>query len=305
MTSPTVIEVSVPATSANLGPGFDTFGMALGLTNRFHFQPAEADTLSLSPASTVTESLPSLDPADSLLFRTLDRFYQRLGKPRPPLACTMEIHIPPARGLGSSATAVVGALVAANALAAEPYSQQALLDLAIELEGHPDNVAPALLGGVTLCDGNQVTALPWPQAWRAAVVIPSYTTSTGEARKALPAEVPMSDAVFNLRKASLWTYALLSGDGEAFRQSLTDRLHQPTRGAALPDFAPLQALAQAAGAFGAVISGSGPTVAIFYPREVEKVLMERLAQYQLSPAVAGTTLQALTLEAAGRGAAIL
>lgn len=270
--------IAVPATMANLGPGFDTFGLAVGLYNRFTFRPADADALSVAPASSVETAALAVAPADSILFSAMAHFSRNTGLALPPLAVEIEAHIPVARGLGSSSTAIVAALLAANRLAGEPLTRQALLEMAIALEGHPDNVAPAMLGGAVMYD-TRPYALPWPEAWKIAVVIPPYPVLTEEARKALPEKYPLADAVFTLRKASLLTYALLEGDEAAFRASLDDRLHQPYRETLIPDYRPVRELAMEAGAFGTIISGSGSTIGIYYPSSAEESLLTALRAY--------------------------
>ncbi len=276
--------IRVPATTANLGPGFDSFGLALKCYNRFFFKlNPTADRLTFSPKTCVDVTNTSLNPGESLVFQALERFYEEIQTPRPPFEVKIEAHIPLARGLGSSSTVIVGALVGANTLAGSPLNDQALLRLATDLEGHPDNVAPALLGGALLCDESEgeVKAYPlaWPEDWKVVVAVPEYRLLTEKARSVLPKQFSMGDAVFNLRKASLMTYALLQHDGQAFAASLSDRLHQPYRSGLIPEFEPLQACALQAGAFGCVISGAGPSMAVFYPEANHSAVMAGLQAY--------------------------
>lgn len=274
--------VRVPATIANLGPGFDSFGMAVSLYNGFEFESAERDAILFSPEGTADVSAlrPVSDSGDqavgkNLLFVAMDRLFEKAGQPRPPLQVRITADIPVARGLGSSSTAVVAGLVAANHLLNQPFESLDLLDLAVSMEGHPDNVAPALLGGVVLYD-ERPYPLPWPLAWRVLTVSPHYEVLTEEARRILPASVPMADAIFNLRKASALTYALLQADPEAFRASLQDRLHQPYRRRLIAEFDAIERLVMADGALGMIISGSGSTMAIFYPTVIHAFLLEKL-----------------------------
>jgi len=180
------------------------------------------------------------------------------------------------RGLGSSSTAIIAALVAANHFCGNALSQNTLLDLAIQLEHHPDNVAPALLGGVVFYD-TQAYSLPWPKQWRVLTISPSYPVSTKEARTILPAQVSMADSIFNLRKASLLTYALLQADETAIKKALDDRLHQPYRSQLIPEYQALETSMLDAGAYGFIISGSGPTMACFYPSEIQDSLLQALS----------------------------
>lgn len=267
--------VRVPATIANMGPGFDSFGMAVSLYNRFTFQPAERDTLNFSTEGSADTSALSGDTADNILFKAMDRLYAKAGKVRPAFQVTVQADIPVARGLGSSSTAIVAGLIAANRFLGEPYESLPLLDIAIEMEGHPDNVAPALLGGVVLYD-TQPYVLPWPMEWRVMVISPAYTVMTEEARRILPKTVSLEDAVFNLRKASALTYALLREDPDALRASLKDRLHQPYRRQLIREYDAIEKLVMDDGAFGMIISGSGSTMAVFYPTVMHAFLLEKL-----------------------------
>ncbi|MBK8189856.1 MAG: homoserine kinase [Vampirovibrionales bacterium] len=273
-----------PATSANLGPGFDSFGLALTLYNHFAFTLAERDAVVVSDASTVNTKGLSVAPQDNLAFQALDRLYAEWGRSRPPVTLEITAHIPLARGLGSSSTAIVAALAAGLELSGESASRCDLLRLASELEGHPDNVAPALLGGVTLCDGSagrmRCYSLPWPDEWGLMAIAPSDRLLTEDGRQALPESYSREDAVFNLRKSSVFVYSLMRADPEAFADSLSDRLHQPYRGPLIRDFEPVRALARQAGAFGVVISGSGSSLLAFYPKNAESALTAALQAYQ-------------------------
>lgn len=279
--------VRVPATSANLGPGFDSFGLALQLYNQFVFSPAECDSVSVDPASSVSVEGLQGAPCDNLAFQALESLYQELGQTRPRLALRITAQIPLARGLGSSSTAIVAGLVAGAALSGESFSRHALMQRAAAMEGHPDNVAPAIMGGVTLCDERgtgefDCYALPWPSEWRLMAMVPADRLLTEAGRQVLPAGYSRADAVFNLRKASLLTYSLLQADPEALVASLNDRLHQPYRGPLIREFHPLSALAREAGAFGVVISGSGSSLLAFYPHGVETALRTSLEAYRQS-----------------------
>ena len=274
--------VRVPATIANLGPGFDSFGMAVSLYNCFEFQQAERDGLVFSPdgAADVSALQKASDSGDqrvgkNLLFVAMDRLFEKAGQARPPLQVRITADIPVARGLGSSSTAIVAWLVAANHLLNQPFESLDLLDLAVEMEGHPDNVAPAMLGGVVLYD-ERPYRLPWPLEWRVLTVSPDYEVLTEEARRILPASVPMADGIFNLRKASVLTYALLQEDPDAFRASLQDRLHQPYRRQLIAEYDAIERLVMVDGALGMIISGSGSTMAIFYPTVIHAFLLEKL-----------------------------
>lgn len=275
-----MISLRVPATTANLGPGFDSFGLALKLYNRFEFIPADADRLRILPGTCVDVADLSLDPPENLVFQALDRYYAMLGRERPSLDVGLEVHIPLARGLGSSSTAIAAGVVAANRLNHDALDRHALVALATEIEGHPDNVAPAILGGCMLCDEDRVYPLPWPEDWQILIALPDYPMRTDNARKALPGSYSIHDAIYNLRKASVLTYGILRHDGDAFRQSLYDALHQPFRGPLITEFEPVRQIAVGKGAFGAVISGAGSAIALFFPESVRPALLDELNRYK-------------------------
>lgn len=268
------MQIRVPATIANLGPGFDSFGMAVSLYNRFVVTEGERDEVIFSPQGLADTSGLS-GGAENILFGAMDQLAAACGKQRPPCRVTVTTDIPVARGLGSSSTAIVAGLLAANRSLGDPLESEALLQLAIKMEGHPDNVAPALLGGVVLYDTAAYT-LPWPMEWRILTLSPDYPVLTEEARRILPREIPLSDAIFNLRKSSVLTYALLREDPDALREALHDRLHQPHRRKLIREYDPLETLVMDAGAYGMIISGSGSTMAVFYPTVLHASMLEKI-----------------------------
>ncbi|MEB3287009.1 MAG: homoserine kinase [Vampirovibrionales bacterium] len=269
--------VSVPGTCANLGPGFDSFGLAIDWDNHFHFSPAAP---SIQDAIISNHTDIPLTPADNLVFQAMDHIFQAQQKARPPFRLEIDACLPSARGLGSSSTAIVAGLVAANHVLENPYTPLELAQMANRLEGHPDNVAPALLGGVKLCDDDTFVNLPWPDDWKILLLIPPYPIKTEAARRVLPEHPSRKDAIFNLRKASLLTYALLKADGDAFARSLDDALHQPYRGQLIPEWREVQNLAKQQNAFGSIISGSGSVMAVFYSAAAEVALIKAFTPFQ-------------------------
>ncbi len=259
-----VIEVTVPATIANLGPGFDVLGMAVDLYDRFRVAIAERAVVSFSGENAGELNRVSVP----LVTRAAEAVAHRAGREA---AFAIEAHltIPVARGLGSSAASIVGGLVAANHLLGDPLDRPTLLEMAAELEGHPDNVAAALFGGVVVVatDGGAVRVGRFLPRLDLEIVlaIPDLAIATQEARALLPRTVSLSDAVFNLSRATLLVTALLTGDAALLPAALDDRLHQPHRARLLPGFAAVVAAAREAGAYGAVLAGSGSTVAAFSP----------------------------------------
>ncbi|HXG42659.1 MAG TPA: homoserine kinase [Dehalococcoidia bacterium] len=245
------VQVRVPATSANLGPGFDCLGLALDLWGTLTFVVAEA------PAPQ--------DGMGRLATEAAERLFACRGRSLPPLHVAYDGGVPVARGLGASAVARVGGLLAACALLGEAPDPHALLPLAAELEGHADNAAPALLGGfqVTVAaDGGGYICLgfPPPPGLRAVLLVPRQELPTAEARRVLPEQVPRADAVYNVARAALLAASLASGRLEHLREATRDRLHQPYRSRLFPALVPLMQAALDAGALAAYLSGAGPTV---------------------------------------------
>ena len=272
------VHVRVPATSANLGPGFDALGLALALYNEVTATEAETVTVTIQG-----EGAGRLSPgAQNVVARGVRQAYEAAGRPFRGVALTCVNRVPPARGLGSSAAAWVGGLVAGNALLGGPLSREALLALAARAEGHPDNVAAALFGGLTIAcaldDGHVAAlALPVPGAVRWVVLVPEATSPTAEARAVLPQAVPRADAVFNVQRVSLLLAALQSARLDLMGAALDDRLHQPYRLRLFPWMPAVVEAARAAGALGCVLSGAGPSLlaAVCGDAEVVARAMER------------------------------
>ncbi|MGD1949106.1 MAG: homoserine kinase [Leptolyngbyaceae cyanobacterium] len=258
---PQTAQVKVPATTANIGPGFDCLGAALTLHNQFKFTPADSLTITITGQEA---DLLSTGP-DNLVYKAYEAFYDHLNKPAPPVHIHIDLHVPLSRGLGSSSTAIVGGLVGANLLAGSPLSQHQVATLATQIEGHPDNVVPALLGGCCLAvhseqEGLTLCQIPWHDAIIPIAIIPNFELATSAARQVLPDSYSRPDAIFNAAHLALLTQALTSGKGEWLTRALCDRIHQPYRKALIPNYDDLHTAALAAGAWGLVISGAGPTL---------------------------------------------
>jgi len=257
----TIFDVSVPATTGNLGPGFDCLGAALSLYNRFEFAIAERLTITATGkgAGQVERD------ETNLVYQGIAKLYNYIDRPIPPIALHTDTAIPLSRGLGSSATAIVGGIFGANLLAGSPLDRMQLLDLAIAMEGHPDNVAPAMLGGCQLMATNQdggweFCDLQWHDDIAIAVAIPEFELSTAKARQVLPKQVSMADAIFNASHLALLSHGIQSGKTSWLKAGLQDRLHQPYRQSLIVGLENVQAAAIASGAYGLVISGAGPTL---------------------------------------------
>ena len=254
------VSVRVPATTANLGPGFDCLGMALDWWNDV--------CMSVSPSPAVHiegEGAGSLSAAeDNLVYRAARAAFNAAGEEPPALSIQCRNRIPLARGLGSSAAAIVGGLVAANALCRRPLAQDCLLNLAVEMEGHGDNVSPALLGGcqvVARDEGRIVTdSAPLPPDLMAVVLVPDAPMATREARAVLPEMVSREEAVYNLGRVALLVNGLSTGRLDKLKVATQDRLHQPARQAIFPAMKYVLRAALDAGAVGAFLSGGGSSV---------------------------------------------
>jgi len=254
------VHVRVPATSANLGPGFDSLGLALGLYNEVTASEADGVTVAIEGEGAGRFA----SGEKNVVARGVRLAYEAAGRPFKGCALRCVNRIPGARGLGSSAAAWVGGLVAGNTLLGTPLPPSAVLTLAARAEGHPDNVAAALLGGLTVscasADGATAVALPALPALRWVVLIPDVTSATADARAVLPATIRREDAVFNVQRVALLLAALHANRPDALSVALDDRLHQPYRTRLFPWMTDVIAAARGAGALGCVLSGAGPSI---------------------------------------------
>jgi len=256
--------VRVPASSANLGPGFDSFALALPLLAEYEVRPARAWTVAIegdgSGVPTDEENLFVVGAR-----ATARAAQENLG----PYHVVQRSAIPIARGLGSSAAAIVGGVVAANALLGDPLDRRSLLRIATEVEGHADNVAAALYGALTVAlpgdDGPVATRIAFPSGWRICLLIPREPLPTEKARAVLSATVSRADAVFNLAHAAALLAAVLRSDGALLSIAMADRLHQAARAHLVIGLDEIIAAARGAGAFGAALSGAGPAVLAVAP----------------------------------------
>jgi homoserine kinase len=254
--------VRVPASSANLGPGFDTLAAALAL----HLELEVVETGSFA----VETELDVPRDRSNLVVRAFERLHPVDG-----LTFRISSKIPLSGGLGSSAAAVVAGLMAADHMFELDADVRAH---AIEMEGHPDNVAAALEGGFVICDGPRAHRFEPPLGLEAVLVVPDAAVATTDARRALPESVPLGDAVFNVAHASMLILGLQTGDWELIGAALRDRLHQPYRASLYPRSAALVEKAAGLGALGATISGAGPTVMMWCLFEHTGLVIDALAR---------------------------
>ena len=254
-----IISVRAPATTANLGPGFDCLGLALDIWNETSFEIGHSD-LSISGEG---ENELVLD-LNNLLYRGFAKPFEIIGRDVPAVSIKAKNEIPVGRGLGSSAAAIVSGLIAGDNATGIGLSQDEILTLAAEMEGHADNVGPALLGGLQIVvSSNQewvTSQVPIPKKISLIIFIPDKLVLTSEARSSLPEAVTLDDAKFNIGRASLFVNSMAQGDIDHLGIATQDRLHQDYRAALLPGINSVMKGSLSAGADGVFISGSGPSV---------------------------------------------
>lgn len=241
-----MISVRVPATSANLGPGFDVLGLAMDRYNTFTF-------------------IKSHDfPEDNLIYQAYNKVFEYLGEEIVPVEIQVKEDIPQARGLGSSAACIVGGIMGANEILGKPLNKDEILKLATEIEGHPDNVAPAIYGGLvaSVMEGENIYTgkVPIKNDLIFIALVPNFELSTSDAREVLPSEIPYKHGIHNVGRASMLITALVTGDNSLIKLGLQDKLHQPYRGKLIPGFDEIISTTYESGALGCYLSGAGPTI---------------------------------------------
>ncbi|NOW92696.1 homoserine kinase [Clostridium beijerinckii] len=253
-----MITVRVPATSANMGPGFDTLGIALNLYNDFGFREIE-DGLKFNgmPEEFCNE--------DNIIYKAMKYCFDKAGYKIKGLEISeIKQDVPVSRGLGSSSTCIVGGLVGANEILGKKFSEEELLEMAVEIEGHPDNVAPALLGGmvVAIVDESKTyyDKIDVKNGIKFISIIPNFRLSTEEARKVLPKEISLKDGVYNVSRAALMVACFSSGKYELLRYACKDAFHQNYRSKLIPGFEEVYNKSYELGALACYLSGAGPTI---------------------------------------------
>ena len=269
MTSASTLRV--PASSANLGPGFDALGIALNVFLECQFAPATS--LSIRVTGRDAHLIPAT--AENLIWQTALSVAARAHKPLPAIQLAIHNDIPIGKGLGSSAAALTAGVVIAERLLDLRWSKSRILDEAARLEGHPDNVAACVLGSVVVAavepsGTTRSIRLDMPKNFEIAVVVPNYALPTSQARAVLPDCYVLSDVVFNIQRAALLIAALATGDASVFPAALDDRLHQPFRAALVPGLADILRLREP-GLLGCALSGAGPGVLVFHETGAESV----------------------------------
>lgn len=253
-----MIGIKVPATSANLGSGFDSLGVALNWHNRVWME--ECDHMDIS--STDGMEIPTGE--DNLVYQAAKFVYEACDKPVPGMKIIQENNIPMARGMGSSSACIVAGIMGANALLGNPLNQDALINLACKIEGHPDNTTPAVLGGLTVSamDAGKVFSVGTQvsERFRFALLIPSFQLKTEQSRAALPAKYSKKDAIYNLSRSALMVASLSSGKAENLRVAVQDKLHQPFRADLIENCSEIFEMTYQNGSLGTYISGAGPCI---------------------------------------------
>jgi homoserine kinase len=296
-----MITVTVPATTANIGPGFDCLGAALTLYNDFTFTVLDTPENPLEIIVTGSEAAKVATDPDNLLYKSFLSLYQHAGLTPPPVKIEIGLKVPLARGLGSSATAIIGGLIGANELAGQPFSINDVMELAIALEGHPDNVVPALFGKCQLSVGQpgnwQICEIPWHSDLVPIVAIPNFELSTEAARAVLPKDYSRQDAIFNIARMGLLIRGLETGNGNWLSQAMDDMIHQPYRLTLIKGYDAVKLAALASGAYNVVISGAGPTLlALAYRPQAEYVVTAMRETWAMEEVEADVQILALDLE---------
>jgi homoserine kinase len=265
------ISLLVPASSANLGPGFDAMGLALGIYLECHFR--QSGQLSILVEGRDAEAISTGE--DNLIWQTALAVARDMRMTMPPIELQIRNEIPIGKGLGSSAAALAAGVIIADSLLGLRWKPQRILDEAARLEGHPDNVAACILGSVvaSAIDSGGVARtvrVSMPPQFGVGVVVPDFVLPTSHARSVLPDCYPRSDAIFNVQRAALLMAAIATGSVSAFPAALEDKFHQPYRAALVPGLDDILKL-RAPGMLGCALSGAGPSILVFYERGYEQV----------------------------------
>lgn len=289
---PAAVKVRVPATVANLGPGFDALGVAIQMHLDIEIEPRR-DSIDIAIEGEGAEFLPADE--SNLVIRSMNAFFDHVGRRPPGFAVRVKNPIPLGSGLGSSAAAVVGGLFAARAITGRVVPQIDMVQLAVELEGHPDNVMPALLGGLIVCyQGQGQNDQRWyrlepSERLVPIVAVPAEGFPTAEARRALPSDVAFADAQFTASRAALLVAAMSGGAGsDVLAEAMNDRLHEPHRLKLMPETAAVHGELRAAG-LAVALAGAGPSLLVVVPRpevptraeQVRRVCRERHAGWRV------------------------
>lgn len=252
-----MVEIIVPATTANMGPGFDCLGMALNLYNKVRFEETEKDLI-------IQGCEGKYENENNLIYKSMVTTFQKIGYKYEGIKITVDSNIPVSRGLGSSAACILAGIMGANEIANGQLTKLEILKIATEIEGHPDNIAPALFGGMTvsLYDNGEVyfNKIPFNSAVDFYALIPSFTLSTSESRSVLPKQVSFKDATYNVGRTALMIAAFVNGDLDLLNVATKDRLHQNYRGSLISEYDIIMGKLNNLQIRGSFLSGAGPTI---------------------------------------------
>jgi len=295
-----MIKIRVPATTANLGPGFDCLGLALKLYLNLEIEEIEKG-LVIEYQGEGAEKFSVKKKKDTLIWKSINLVLKRTYKDihKKGLKIRVLNEIPVTRGLGSSASAIIGGIVGVARLYNIDLANQEMLELALSLEGHMDNIVPALIGGLTLAYKTGKEEIKWtriktPLDLRIVVAIPEFTLNTEKMRKVLPQKVALPEAIFNLSRASLLVNALQNSDWEVLAEAMEDRLHQPYRTPFIPGIEDMFSQIKKTGLAGVALSGSGPSVVSLTKVGSEEAISKIMKDAFLD---AGIACRVLVLEA--------
>lgn len=295
-----MIKIRIPATTANLGPGFDCLGLALKLYLNLEIEEIEKGFV-IEYQGEGAEKFSAKKKEDTLIWKSINLVLKRTRKNiyKKGLKIKAFNQIPITRGLGSSASAIVGGVVGAAKLYNIDLTDQEMLELALSLEGHMDNIVPALIGGLTLAYKTGKEEIKWtriktPLDLRIVLAIPEFTLNTGEMRKVLPQKVALPEAIFNLSRAALLVNALQNSDWKVLAEAMEDRLHQPYRTPFIPGIEDMFLKIKETGLAGVALSGSGPSVVSLTKVGSEELISKTMKDAFLN---AGIICRILVLEA--------
>lgn len=301
------VSVKVPATSANLGPGFDCLGIALPIYNEITVEELEKGSglnIEITGENAGADLLSIPRDKNNLVYKSMELLYNYLGRNAEDLKITIKAGIPSARGLGSSASVIIGGLIAANELLDKPADNALILSAASESEGHPDNVTPALLGGFCISsledDGSvSYSKIEWPEEWKLNILIPDYELDTRIARSVLPETVSIADAAYNTRKCAMLIDAVYRHDSELMKKCLKDKLHQPYREKLIIGFKELnEMIVSKDDILGCVISGAGSSILVISKNNGFENIKNEAVQI-FSNLNAGCEMRSLSIEKEG------
>lgn len=292
-----MIRIQVPATSANLGSGFDSLGIALTMYNQVWME--ESDSIDISSKDNI--DIPKDE--NNLIYWAAKRLYDRCGHKLPGLKIIQLNNIPMARGLGSSSACIVAGISGANRLLGSPLNRQELIDLAAEIEGHPDNTTPAIEGGLaaSAIEAGRVysVSVPVSEKIRFVLFIPPFELKTEKARSVLPQQYSRNDAVYNLSRSALMTASLFSGKLENLRVAVQDRIHQPYRAGLIDHLDDVFRMSYELGSLGTYVSGAGPTIVSFVSADQAEAFSAQAATRLEEKNITGWRIETLATDPDG------